>query len=317
MHPTQAHYSSRRFLGACLAFAALLTLSACGAEADRAGAATPSAEAAAPADLSRIVTLGGAVTEIVYALGEGEAIVATDVSSTYPVGAREKARLGYYRQASAEGILSLAPTLIIATEGLGPPPVVQQLRAAGVRLLTVPEAETMEQAEARARAIGAALNRQAEAEALVQRVRDELAGAEALHPSDSPRALFVYARGAGLVSVSGGGTAADVVLGLAGARNAVTSFEGYKPLTAEAVVTANPDVLVIPERSMESIGRIDGLLAQPGLAQTTAGRARRVVAVDDALLLGLGPRLGEGVAALARGLAGLEADAASQAAALE
>ena len=130
-------------------------------------------------------------------------------------------------------------------------------------------------------------------------MRSELAAVE---PVAGVRALFVYARGAGVVLVSGTGNAADAVLGLAGAENVVTAFPDFRPLTAEAVADASPDVIVIPERGLESVGGVDGLLRQPGLAQTPAGRARRVVTVDDALLLGFGPRVGEGVRVLAEKL---------------
>jgi iron complex transport system substrate-binding protein len=130
----------------------------------------------------------------------------------------------------------------------------------------------------------------------------QLAGADSLRLLRAPRALFVYARGAGLINVSGTGTAAELVMELAGAQNAVTEFKGFKPLTAEAVVTSAPEVVIIPERGLRSLGGKDELFNQPGLAQTPAGRARLVIAVDDALLLGLGPRIGEGVKTLAREL---------------
>ena len=253
-------------------------------------------------DIARIATLGGTVTETVYALGLGDNVVGTDLSSLYPTDVMEKPRLGYFRQASTEGILSLNPTLVISLDGLGPPAVAEQLRAAGVSVLLVPEAQTLEAAEARVQTLGRALGQEEAAEAVIARMHEALAEAEALRPTPAPRALFVYARGTGFVSVSGVGTAADTVMRLAGAENAVGAFEGFRPLTAEAVVEAAPDVVVIPGRGLQSLGGPDGLFDQPGLAQTPAGRERRVVAVDDAILLGLGPRVGEGVTALAKGL---------------
>ena len=253
-------------------------------------------------DITRIVTLGGTVTETVYALGLGDNVIGTDASSLYPADVMEKPRLGYFRQASAEGILSLNPTLVLSLDGLGPPAVAEQLRAAGVPVLLVPEAQTLEDAGARVQTLGRALSREDAAEAVNAQVRKALAEAEALRPTPAPRAMFVYARGVGAVSVSGGGTAADLVMRLAGAENAVTAFEGFRPLTAEAVVEAAPDIIIIPERGLESLGGPEGVFGQPGRAQTPAGREHRVVAVDDAILLGLGPRVGEGIAALAQGL---------------
>lgn len=261
---------------------------------------------AARADTLRIVTLGGPVTETVYALGLGDRVVGTDRSSLYPAEVLAKPRLSYFRQSSAEGILSLGPTLVVALEGLGPPAVVDQLRAAGVQVVLVPEVTTMDAAVARVDTLGRVLGQKRAAEAIVARMQDDLAEAQALRPQRPPRALFVYARGNGLVNVSGTGTAADLVLQMAGAENVVRAFEGFRPLTAEAVVAAAPEVIVIPERGLESLGGTAGLFRQPGLAQTPAGARQHVVAVDDALLLGLGPRVGDGVAALAEALAGLQ-----------
>jgi iron complex transport system substrate-binding protein len=293
-----------------LALVAAALVAGCGGEAVPAPAASPpEADPYAAAldglgalDPSRIVALGGPVTETVYALGLGENVVGADRSSLYPADVVEKPRLNYFRQTSAEGVLSLDPTLVLATAEAGPPGVLDQVRAAGVPVVAVPTPETVAEAEARVRFLGRALDREPQADSVADRMRRQLAAAEALRPAAPPRALFVYARGAGLVQVMGTETAASLVLRLAGAENAA-GVAGTAPLTAEAVAAAAPDVVVIPARGLESLGGPDGLFAQPGLAQTPAGRARRVVAVDDALLLGLGPRLGEGVAALARELA--------------
>ncbi len=283
-----------------LAAAALLW--GCGGGASDPAGSTAATPDDATYDTSRIVTLGGPVTELAYALGLGENVVGTDQSSLFPESIQQKPRLGYWRAVSAEGILSLRPTLVLAMEGLGPPAVQGQLEAAGVPVVIVPEAQTMAAAEARVARVARVLSRADSADAINTRTRAALTRAEALRPAAPPTVLFVYARGAGMVSVFGSGTAAETVIELAGARNAITAFEGLRPLTAEAVAGAAPDVLVIPARSLESLGGVDGLLRQPGLAQTPAGQNRRVIAVDDALLLGLGPRVALGVDALARGL---------------
>lgn len=264
-------------------------------------AETSAPETARPdVDASRIVTLGGPITEIVYALGLGDRVVGTDGSSLYPAEILDKPRLDYFRQTSAEGVLSLDPTLVLAVEGTGPPGVLEQIEASGVTVVVLPEVADVVAAEARVREVGRLLGRDEASGEIVAQMEREIAGVPTVE--DRPKALFIYARGAGVLMVSGTGNAADAMMTLAGADNAVTAFEDFQPLTAEAVVTAAPDVIIIPERGLESIGGIDGLLQQPGLAQTPAGKARRVVAVDDALLLGFGPRVGEGVASLAQAL---------------
>jgi iron complex transport system substrate-binding protein len=111
--------------------------------------------------------------------------------------------------------------------------------------------------------------------------------------------LFIYARGGGTLMVGGTGTPAAAMIRLAAGENAVSAFDGFKPLTAEAVTTAAPDVILVPSRGLATLGGVDGLVAQPGIALTPAGKARRVVAMDDLLLLGFGPRLGSAVRELA------------------
>ncbi|MEM1117876.1 MAG: ABC transporter substrate-binding protein [Bacteroidota bacterium] len=306
----------RLLLGLC----ALLALGACQTATDAPLDDSPSAQATEETDAayettadsalaavggeidpSRVVVLGGPIAETVYALGLGDNVVAADQSALHPASLLEKPRLNYFRQTSAEGVLSQEPTVVLASDGTGPPDVIEQIQTTGVSVVTVPTPETVAGAFGRVRMLGRALGREAAADSLVETMRAELAEAATFQPETAPRVLFVYARGAGLVQVIGAGTTADLVLELAGAENAV-DIEGTAPLTAEAVVAAAPDVVVIPTRGLESIGGPDGLFAQPGLAQTPAGEARRVVAVDDALLLGLGPRLGQAVQELARGL---------------
>lgn len=245
-------------------------------------------------EAERILPLGGSVTEIVYALGQGERVVGVDVSSLHPESATEKPSVGYYRQLSAEGVLSLNPDLILALEGTGPPAVLDQLRSANVQVEEIPDEPTVEGTRQKIRQV-AELVGQADAGAeLIAEMERELETARALREqaSSTPRVLFIYARGSGTMSVAGSGTSAESMIELAGAENALNGIDGFKPLTAEAVVNAEPDVLLLLDRGLDSVGGVDGLLEQPGVAMTPAGENRRVVAMDDLLLLGFGPRLG-------------------------
>lgn len=283
----------RRALLAGLALAAALTT----ITARPADAQAP-ATGKAPA---RIVTLGGSVTEIVFALGAGDRVVGVDQSSHFPAEATRLPKVGNFRSVSAEGLLSLAPTLVIGTTDAGPPAVLAQLRAAGVEVHIVPTADDLARTEEKITGIGKALGLEAEARALAAKVKAEVRAASewAEQTGNRPRVLFIYARGSGTLFVSGRGTAAHEMLRLAGADNAITAFEGYRALTAEAVVAAAPDIIAIPKLGLESIGGARGLLALPGIGTTPAGRARRIVTLDDGLLLGFGPRLGAAVRAFA------------------
>jgi iron complex transport system substrate-binding protein len=248
----------------------------------------------------RWISIGGPVTEIVYALDADKNLVGTDTSSIYPAAATQLPQVGYQRSLAAEGVLGLRPTLILASADAGPPAVVEQLKQSGVSWTTIPSENTVEGAKAKIRAVAHALQLDEKGEGLVRHLEAEMAQAQTLVASEKakPRVLFIYARGGGTVNVAGQGTAADAMITLAGGTNAVSGYTGYRPITAEAVVAAAPDVILIPGRGLESIGGIDGLLAQPGLAATPAGKARKVVAMDDLLLLGFGPRLGEAVSQL-------------------
>lgn len=251
----------------------------------------------------RIIVVGGTVTEIVFALGQGDRVVAVDTSSLYPPEATQLPKIGYQRTLSAEGILALSPDLVIASAEAGPPAAIEQLRSAGIEVAIIAPADTAAQAAARIEAVGATLKVGPAATALAARVRDEIARARercCSTASHAPKAVLVYARGAGNLMVGGADTPAAAMLELAGAHNVAASFTGYKPLSAETLVQAAPDVIVIPERGLVSIGGVEGLLALPGVRETPAGRAARIVAMDDLLLLGFGPRLGGAIDELAR-----------------
>ena len=256
------------------------------------------------AEAMRIVTLGGTITEIVFALGAGERVVGVDASSSFPEAANQLPKVAYHRRLSAEGVLSLRPTLIIATTEAGPPAAIQQLRGAGVTVLVLPHEPTVEGASAKIERIAAALGVQARGAALMQNLKEELSQVQSSIPQTAAQAkiLFLYARGQGTLMVAGQGTAADTMIGLAGGTNAVQGYSGYKPLTSEAAVAAAPDVILLMDNGLESIGGAQRLWQLPGLALTPAGQQGRVLSMDGLFLLGFGPRLGQAVLALNRAL---------------
>lgn len=248
-------------------------------------------------DASRVITIDGAVTEIVYALGASDQVVARDDSSLYPPEVDVLPSVGYVRQLSAEPVLALNPTLIITTSSVGPQEAVDQLKASGVDFLIVPAATTVEGVVGNVKTIATALGREAEGAALVEKIEGDYAAAQELQASvtSTPRVMFIYARGAGAISVAGANTSADAMIKLAGGENAVTEYEGYQPITAEAVVAAAPDVILMMTGGLESIGGVEGLLEQPGIAQTPAGENRRIAAMEDLYLLGFSTRTGTAV----------------------
>lgn len=265
--------------------------------------------AAAPlpaAAAERIVALGGVVTETVHALGRGAELVGVDRTSLYPAEVQALPNVGYVRTLAAEGILSLAPTLILASADAGPPATIEQLQRSGIRMVRLPEALEAGDAPRLIRAVGTALDRKGEAEALAGRLEGELAGVAAAQSGKGPgpRVLFVLGIGSGPPMVAGRHTAADGIIRLAGARNAIDGFEGYKPLSPEAALVAAPDIVLTTDQSLAQLGGADRLLARPELAATPAARSGKVAAFDALYLLGFGPRTGKAAQSLAAELAG-------------
>jgi iron complex transport system substrate-binding protein len=270
------------------------------------GSAALPALAAAPAQ-QRIVSVGGALTELIYALGAQEQLVGVDSTSLYPAAAQKLPNVGYARTLAAEGLLALAPTLIVATEDAGPPAVLRQLEAARVPLQLLPAEHRFEGLLARNRRLGELLGRQAEAAALGERLSEQwqasLQGVQRQRQSKAaPKVLFVMAQGLNQLRIAGQDTAADAMLAYAGASNALQNAKGYKTLTPEAAIAAAPDIILATEQGLASAGGAEGLLKVPGLALTPAGRARRVVALETMELLGFGPRMPQALAKLSQAL---------------
>jgi iron complex transport system substrate-binding protein len=258
----------------------------------------------------RIVSVGGALTETLYSLGAQAELVGVDTTSLYPDAARRLPSVGYARALSAEGLLSLRPTLVVATAEAGPPAVLRQIESARVPLVVLDADHRFEGMLARTQRLAELCGRAEAGRALVAdlqaawtRAREPLAR-HAAAGKPPPRVLFVLSHSMAQVRVSGSGTAADAMIRYAGAVNALGSVEGYKPLTPEAAIAAAPDIILTTDQGLQAAGGIDGLLKAPGLARTPAGRARKVVAQDALLMLGFGPRLPQAVAALAEALHG-------------
>jgi iron complex transport system substrate-binding protein len=282
----------RRVLGTCAAIAVVAWANAAQAACEL------------PVRDGPIVSIGGDVTEIVYALGAGQRVVAVDITSREPKQARELPHVGYMRQLSAEPILSLSPKLILAIADSGPPLVLDQLQSAGTCLALIPDEHSTAGVVKKVEAVAAALDRKAEGEELVVKLEAEFAALQSNLGAvkDKPRVLFLFSVGEGAPMVGGRNTSADAIIELAGGTNAIDSFEEFKPASSEGIIAAAPDVVLVTELTLEKLGGIDGLLQRPDIAQTPAGKAKRVVAIESLLLLGFGPRTPQAIRELATAL---------------
>ena len=251
----------------------------------------------------RLITLFGDLTEIVYALGAEDYLVARDTSSIYPPQAEDLPNLGFAGGLNAEAILDLDPTLVLGTPMAGPPEVLDQLRAAGVEVRIIEDLNGLNAPQIKIRSIGEALGLTEQAEVLATEVGKRMDAVIAASTGDAKplRVMHIYIRRGGLQLVSGSGNKAETIITAAGAIDAAAEagIEGWQPLTPEALVSADPDVYLVMDRGLEVIGGIDALLEIPGIAQTRAGEGPYVISMPDLYLLGFGPRMPEAIEDLA------------------
>jgi iron complex transport system substrate-binding protein len=250
---------------------------------------------------TRIVSIGGAVTEILYALGADDRIVAVDTTSLYPPKAMaDKPNVGYMRQLSAEGVLGLNPQLVLAIAGSGPKETIDVIDAAKIPLIMVPDTFTEAGMVEKIRLIAKVAGVEARGECLANAVAGDLAALRELRAKvkTPPRVMFVMSFLDGRTMVAGQKTAANEIIKLAGGINVADSFDGYKIMSDEAIAAAKPDTVLSMERGKDTL-QADTVFASPAFALTPAAKTRSLVAMDGLYLLGFGPR----TAAAARDLA--------------
>lgn len=250
------------------------------------------------------VNLYGSIAEIVFSLGLGDRVIGRDTSTTFPDAMGLPLVTVNGHDLSAEAILELDPSVVLADASIGPREVFEQLRAAGVPVVMLDELQTIGGVPAHIRGIAAALGVPEAGERLVARTQAEIDAAIAAvrPPSDPPTIAFLYLRGpAGIALITGAGAGPDAMIGAIGAHDAGTQLgiSGFKPITSEALINAAPDVLLVLTDSLASVGGVEGLASTPGVAQTPAGEQRRIVDMDDGVLLNFGTRTGAAITALA------------------
>lgn len=240
----------------------------------------------------RIVSLDGTVSEILCDLGLQSHLIGVDVTSTYPESLQKLPKVGHNRTISAEGVISLKPTLVLTSVNAGTKPeVIEQIKSAGITVITFQQEYSVAGTKKLIQDVANTCQVPSRAKPILKKLDADLA--QVKKAINSPKVLFIYARGTGTMMVSGKGTQVDKMIELAGGVNATSSFENYKPLTAEALVTANPDVILLFDSGLESLGGAQGLAKVQGIAQTNAGKNGRIVTMDGHLLTGFSPRLGK------------------------
>lgn len=251
-------------------------------------------------DTSRIVSLSGDLTEIIFELGLGANVAAIDVTTTYPAEATELPVVGFAQQLAPEPVLAFSPTLVLGDQLTAPPEAIQQLRDAGIPVVILPTQTSLDGVATKITQVAEILGVPEAGTELAARVQGEIdaARAEAFAPDEAPRVVFVYVRGPQTLLLFGQGMATQAMIEGAGAidAGAETGVRGAVPLSPEALVAAAPDVIVLPEAGLAALGGIDAFAAIPGVADTPAGQAGRFLAYDEAYFFNLGPRTGQALA---------------------
>lgn len=244
----------------------------------------------------RIVSLNGAISETLAALDNSGNIIGVDVTSTFPEELKTKATdLGHVRSITAESILALQPTLIFGTSKDVNPTLNEQLNKANIKLILIDQKYTVDGTKQLVTDVAKAINKE-NYQPILDNISNQIATVKPFEKK--PKVLFIYARGAGNLMVAGKETPLHSMIELAGAENAAASLTDFKPLTPEALLTTNPDVILMFDSGLQSLGGVDGLLKIEGLSATNAGKNKKVITMEGQLLSGFGPRLGEAVVEL-------------------
>lgn len=255
-------------------------------------ALAPAAFAETP---SRVIAAGGSVAEIIHALGAGDRLIARDTTSSFPPEVLSLPDIGYVRALSSENLIAMAPDMVIAEHDAGPPEVLDVLQRSGIALVMAPQALDPDGVATKIDAVATALDLPDAGAALQARVAAQLEQARIAGDGlpRSPRVMFILSMQGGRLLVGGQGTSAEAMILLAGGTNAVTALDGYKPLTDEAAIAANPDLILMMDRGGDHAVVLADIVAHPALRLTRAAIDQRVVSMDGLYLLGFGPRTGD------------------------
>ena len=261
-------------------------------------------ESVSVTSVDRVVSLAPAAAEIVWALGLGDLLAGKDLVSSYP-GSEKTPTVNPGHEVALETVLSLKPTVVLADTSDENSDAVQKLTALGIPVVAIPEATSVSGISPRIIAVASALGIKAAGNELAALTELKLIKAKSV-PGNKKKIAFLYLRGnAGVYLIGGKSSGADSIISALGARDAGTELgiEGFAPLTAESLAKANPDILMVMNDGLKSVGGIEKLLALPGVSSTSAAKNSAVIQADDRVLLAFGPQTPSVISCLSAQLA--------------
>ena len=245
-------------------------------------------------DKSRIIVAGGSLTEIVFFLEEQKNLVAVDITSNYPAQATTLPSIGYVRALSTEGVLSLNPTLILGEEDMGPSLVVDQIESTGVDLRVIEENYTLQTIKNKISCIASILDIQDKSRSIIDlKLKDKINNLQRLSEKNQPnnlKVMIILGMDGTSPTIAGLNTSGNGFIEMTGGINIMNSFDGWKPVSAESILVANPDLIIITNRGLSNFGTLDELAKHPSLSFTNAALNNNLMAIDGMSLLGFGPR---------------------------
>lgn len=245
-------------------------------------------------DISRIVVAGGSITEIIYLLGQGDKIVAVDVTSNYPEETKNITSIGYVRNVSTEGVLSLTPSLILGEDDMGPPNVVKQLKGMNADLRIIHEEQTVSGIIEKIRCVASIIGKEDLASQIIEKdinpILLKLKENQISNKKNKKKIMLVLSMQGTSPMVAGSGTSGDSFIKMIGGDNIFSSFNGWKNVTAESILKLNPDYIIIPEKDLHKQSKVAEIVDNPIFSNTNAGKNNNFLFEDGMAILGFGPR---------------------------
>ena len=244
-------------------------------------------------DTSRVVAAGGSITETIYFLELQEKLVAVDTTSNFPEEAKKFPSIGYVRALAAEGILSLNPTLILGEDDMGPSIVLNQIALTSTELRIIEEDFSATGIRNKINCIANIFSEDTNSNDNYDRLLDAIVTLNELAISNSrspQKIMFILMMRGTSPIVAGKYTSGDGLIKMAGGQNVMDDFDGWKPVSAEAINGANPDYIIITERAMNTFSSVESFSNQPSVAFTRAATKGNIIVKDGMSLIGFGPR---------------------------